>query len=352
MYKFLAHLKQLLVLKKATRPWHIPFMASLAIGVPACLGAHFSRFDLGLLGCMGAMVFLYIQPIPISQRMVRLIVCSFGFSACFALGLITGFNHHVAAITLFFIAFFATIITRLYAIPPPGSFFFILVAVMGMNIKFDPALIPVRVGLITLGGILSCVMAFFYSLWAIRKQPVVVPDPGEPPRVYALVLEAAVIAFFVGGSYGLALSIGLGNPYWVPISCAAIMQGATFRMVWHRKVHRIVGTAIGLSLASLIFKLPLSPYEVALLVMLLNFIVEFLVVRNYGLAVIFITPLTVLFAEMSSATVLPTVLLTNRLLDIVLGSVIGFVGGWLMYHPRIFIWAEQQLKRLVEKIHH
>ncbi|WP_200882972.1 FUSC family protein [Cellvibrio mixtus] len=352
MHKLLAHIRQLLVLKKATRPWHIPFMASLAIGVPALLGAYFSRFDMGILGCMGAMVFLYIQPIPMSQRMLRLIVSSFGFSVCFALGLITGFNHYLAAATLFCVAFFATIITRLYAIPPPGSFFFILVAVMGMNIKFDLALIPVRVGLITLGAILSCVLAFFYSLWAIRRQPVIIPESVEAPRVYALVLEAGVIAFFVGGSYGIALSIGLGNPYWVPISCAAIMQGATFRMVWQRKVHRIVGTAIGLSLATVIFKLPLNPYEVALLIMLLNFIVEFLVVRNYGLAVVFITPLTVLFAEVSSATLLPDVLLTNRLLDIVLGSVIGFVGGWLMYQPGIFIWAEGKLKTVFGKSQH
>lgn len=349
MHKFLLHIKQLLVLKKATRPWHIPFMASLAIGVPALLGAWFSRFDLGILSCMGAMVFLYIQPIPMSQRMVRLIVCSFGLSACFALGLVAGFNPYAAAFTLFGVAFFATIITRLYAIPPPGSFFFILVAVMGTNLKFDLALIPVRVGLITLGGILSCIMAYFYSLWAIRRQQVIIPEAAEPPRIYAIVLEAAVIAFFVGGSYGLALSIGLGNPYWVPISCAAIMQGATFRMVWQRKVHRIVGTAMGLGLATWIFKLPLNPYEVALLIMLLNFIVEFLVVRNYGLAVIFITPLTVLFAEVSSANLLPNVLLSNRLLDIVLGSVIGFVGGWLMYHPRIFIWAEQKLTSLMDK---
>ena len=338
MFTFLHHLKQLLVLKKATRPWHIPFLASLCIAIPALLGAQFGRLDLGLIGCMGSMVFLYIRPTSIPHRMATMVVCSFGFSACFALGLSVGFAPYLGACVLAGVALLAAFITRFYAMPPPASFFFVLVTVMGITLPFDLTALPMRVGLMALGGILSCLMVFFYSLWAIHRVPVITPDAQSEQRVAVIVMEAAVIGFFVGGSYLIALLLGLHNPYWVPISAAAIMQGVSFRMVWQRKIHRIIGTAIGMALAWGIFKLPLSVWEMVLVIVILNFIVEFLVVRNYGLAVIFITPLTVLFAEVSPIKISPDVLLGARLFDIVLGSFIGFIGGWVLYQPKWFDW--------------
>lgn len=339
MFIFLHHLKQLLALKKATRPWHVPFMASVCVGIPALLGAYFGRLDLGVIGCLGAMVFLYIRPTSIPHRLATMVVCSFGFSVCFALGLSVGFSPYLGAGVLAFVALLAAFITRLYAMPPPASFFFILITVMGITLPFDLAALPMRVGLITLGGILSCLMVFFYSLWAIHRVPVIIPERQQEQRVAVLVMEATVIGIFVGGSYLVALLLGLNNPYWVPISAAAVMQGVSFRMVWQRKIHRIVGTIIGMSLAWGIFKLPLNAWAMVGVIVMLNFLIEFLVVRNYGLAVIFITPLTVLFAEVSPVKINPDVLLAARLFDIILGSFIGFIGGWALYQPTLFNWC-------------
>src|SRR5690606_37510863 len=96
--KALHHLKQLLALKPATRPWHLPFVAALCAGGPVLTGAVVGRVDLGITACLGALVILYIRPaLPIPQRMIMLAVCSFGFSVCFALGLSTSFNLFLAA---------------------------------------------------------------------------------------------------------------------------------------------------------------------------------------------------------------------------------------------------------------
>src|SRR5690554_1317366 len=149
---------------------------------------------------------------------------------------------------------------------------------------------------------------------------------------------------FVGhqaGSYLFALLIDLDNPYWVPISTAAIMQGATFRAVWHRNVHRIVGTFIGMGLAWIIFSMSPNVWVLAGLVILLSFVIEVLVTRNYGLAVIFITPLTVIFADSSIAALDTERLMVARMFDIVLGSAIGYLGGWVIHHPRIFLYLER-----------
>jgi uncharacterized membrane protein YccC len=345
--RLLQDVMSLLAWKPSTRHWHIPFLASLCVGFPALIGVNFGRFDAGIMASIGALVILYMPHTSIPHRMVTLATCSLGLTACFALGVSTSFNPYVSAAVLGLTTTLVTLITRFYALPPPGSFFFILVAAVAGTLPFDPALIPVHVGLFVLGGIQACLLAFLYSLLVARKAAPSASPPLER-RAEGIIPDSVVIGLFVGGSLLLAQILGLDNPYWVPISCAAIMQGASFRAVWHRKVHRIIGTAIGMGLAWVIFSLPLSPWELVGAIMALNFMVEFLVVRNYGLAVIFITPLTVLLAEASKVALPPDQLVLARMSDIVLGSVIGFIGGGILHHPEILAYLEA---RKIRKAH-
>jgi uncharacterized membrane protein YccC len=342
MNRFWAHLKPLLTLSENRRPWGFLALAALAVGIPALVGAALGHFATGVLGSMGGMVILYMPRTALPHRMVTLAVCSFGFAASFTLGVLTSFNPYLSAVTLGFTVFIATMICRFFALPPPGSFFFILVACLGRVLPFDLALAAERAGILLFGCMGAVLLALGYGMF-VRQTAVAQARPVDW-HLEAIVLESGVIAAFVGGSYLCALLVGLENPYWVPVSCAAIMQGATFRAVWHRNVHRIVGTAIGMGVAWIIFSLPLSVWELALVVTLLSFLVETLITRNYGLAVIFITPLTVIFAEASAASANPSHLLLVRLSDIVIGSTFGYVGGWVVHHPRLFRTLEARLK--------
>lgn len=350
MSALICQLQALIALKKANRPWHIPFMVAVAVGIPALMGAYLARMELAVPACMGAMVFLYIQPFPFRQRMRRLGYCALGLLACFTLGLFASVTSYTATLALFTVVFLATLVTRWHEMAPPGSFFFTLVVVVAVGQPFNLELFPQRVGLVALGAACSCLCALLYSLLPRAYPAVPVPFtsilPASNARPFALMLEASVIAFFVAASYAIALSLSMNNPYWVPISCAAIMQGATFRMVWQRKVHRVVGTVIGLFLASYLFGLSLTPWWIATLIIVLTFLIEFLVMRNYGLAVIFVTPLTILFVEATSSQWVPEVLLRARLLDIALGGSLGLLGGWVVYHPTVFGRIERWLMRV------
>lgn len=51
--------------------------------------------------------------------------------------------------------------------------------------------------------------------------------------------------------------------------------------------------------------------------------------RHYGLTAVFITPMTLLLAESALGTVALEQLVQARLVDIALGSLIGFLAGWL-----------------------
>jgi len=67
----------------------------------------------------------------------------------------------------------------------------------------------------------------------------------------------------------------------------------------------------------------------------------------YALAVIFITPLTIFLAEASQlGHGAPAALLQARLLDTVLGSVVGLLGGVCLHSPRFRDVVGRQLRRL------
>lgn len=339
--QFMRSIKSLLVLNKPSRPWHVALVATIGMAIPALLGVYFEQMANAILACVGSMVILYIPRTSIPHRMVTLAVCSFGILACFTLGLAAGFSIYTSALILIFTALLTDFICRYYSIPAPANFFFIFLAALGCTLPFNLELIPVRIGLVAMGCMLSCLLAFFYSLC------VTLPAPGTvtaaEKNIISILLQSTVLGLFVGGAYLLAELIGLNKPYWVPISCAAIMQGTNLQLVLQRKIHRVVGTALGMVLAWCIFSQSLHGWSFALAIIALFFIVEILVVHHYGLAVIFITPLTMLFAEGSASRVLHESLVVTRMGDIALGSVIGFIGGWVMHHPKIIAYIGQKI---------
>ncbi|WP_430461881.1 FUSC family protein [Thalassolituus sp. LLYu03] len=347
--KLLDELKTLLRLNPTTRPWHLPFVAGLSAALPATIGLLQGNMAHGILGCMGALVMLYLPTGSRAQRLRRLSGVALGFQLCVLLASLVSGSALASVLTLLLISATATLISRRLQMPPPGSFFFILISALFLLMPHQPEVITERMLNVGLGSAGSIVLAFIYSFFlptTVRTDS----TPTEPVR--QSLAEALLIALFVAGSLWLALGLGLNNPYWVPVSCAAIIQGASLHHVWHRNVHRIVGTALGLLVAWGLFALNPADIWLPLIIFILSVLIELAVVRNYGLAMLFITPLTLLFAEISvvhSALPLPDAisgtlnsLMSARLLDITIGSLCGLAGGWLIHHPQ----ALSQLLRL------
>lgn len=173
--------------------------------------------------------------------------------------------------------------------------------------------------------------------------------PALPPATFDfVVLDAVTIGLFVGLSLSLAQVLQLERAYWVPITCLAVIQGTTLRAVWNKQVQRILGTVVGLLLSWSLLQLALNPWGIALLIMGLSFAVESTVVRHYGIAVVFITPLTLLLAE--TATLghsLAGPLIQARLSDTVLGCAVGLAGGVCLHSARFRSVFGALLRRLV-----
>ncbi|MEC4113382.1 FUSC family protein [Myroides pelagicus] len=330
--------KTLFKLKQSQRLWHIPLMAMLATGVPLLTGWYFDNLSAGLLACLSGLVILYLPSnIPTPQRMLTMLVCSFGFMLSFAVGITFSFNLYLSALVFGLFTTAVHWITLYFKTPPPGSFFFIMVASMSSNMPFDLASIPTRLGYVAMGTMFACSLAMIYSLLIGKKYN----SKTAIPQIYHVPIkeqvEYLIRSLIVGGFLSFSLLTGnllkLDNPYWIPISCAAIMQGITLYHVWQRALQRIAGTFVGLALCWLLISLSDSPLYFCICIMVLQFIIEMFISRNYAVAVIFITALTVLLAEAGSTMITtPNLLIQSRFLDIVIGSLIGGIGGWFLHH--------------------
>ncbi len=136
----------------------------------------------------------------------------------------------------------------------------------------------------------------------------------------AVLMVAAIIAY----------SFDFHRSYWVPLSCAAVMSGATIIATFHRAVQRSFGTIIGILFAGFILSSVHNGYMIAFIILCLTFLTELFIVRNYGVAAMFFTPSALIMAEYATQVYDFSYYATVRLADILIGSAIGLIGALLI----------------------
>ncbi len=335
----------LLEFKQTERKWHFPVLAALCIGSCLFIGYFLGKPGYGSLSSLGALTILYFTSAPITQRMVHLAICAFGIVFSFTISSFFSFNVYAAAFSLGVISFLAHFLTSYFKMPPPGNFFFIMVAAMASTFTFDLELIPTRVGLVAMGAILSCSLAFLYSVFIEKSKVVTVPRRTFHKRRYTKFVESTIIGFFMALTLITGHLLKFNNTYWISIAAVAIVQGRNFEHVRQRNMHRILGTFIGIALAWLILWFRPEKIIMIVIITVLQFIIELLIVRNYGFAVAFITPLTILLAETGSEVYHPVEQLMHaRLLDTIIGSLIGLAAGFFLHHQQIINNLEKNIR--------
>jgi uncharacterized membrane protein YccC len=343
-----AELRQLTTIQASDRAWQMPFAAALAMGLPLLIGAWYDHLTFGLVAAVGGLVFLYLPSTPLHHRMVTLMTCAFGMNACYTLGLLCHLQPALTVPVLAFVAILTTMVCRFFAIGPPGSLFFIMVAAIGAYSPVTLSQVPLMVGLLSMGSLLACLVGFVYSLYMLRRHAPRPIAPLPPPTFDALLFDPIVIGAFVALSLLVVQALDLQKGYWVPVSCLAVMQNASLRAVWNKQLQRVIGTNVGLLISWFLLLLPLDKWGVCAAVMALTFIIELSVVRHYAFAVAFITPLAIVLAEAATlGHVQVGPLIQARFLDTVLGCLIGFAGGFCLHSPRFRSALGVPLRRLM-----
>jgi len=339
--------RQLARVNQSDRPWEMPLAAALAMGLPIFVGATQGELGLGLAASLGGLVFLHLPATPLAHRMAWLMACAFGMTASHALGMLGHLLPSLVIPLLVVITILVMMVCRFYMAPPPGGLFFVMAAAIGAYSPVHGRDALLQAGAVALGGVLAVAIAFLYSLHMLSRRGVPAPNPRPTPGFDVVVMESVVIGGFVGLSLLAAHAMQLPRPYWVPVSCLAIIQGASLRAAWSKQLQRTLGTALGLLVFLGIAQLGLGPWGVAVAVTALALVVEVLVVRHYGAATVFITPMAILLAEAAQGAAMdPQGIMRARLIDSVLGAIIGVAGAACLHSPRFRNVATRGLGRL------
>lgn len=329
------------------------FGAGSTTGIMLMVGYLLNNMQIGTFGALGAFAFLYYQPIPTKALMRRIFKVGICLVLSFLAGALSTFVPWMIPITISLISLISLLIFRILNLPNPGSFFVIMVGSMGTGLTLTFTGI-IWAALYVAFGVLAAVL--IASLVGVVHRKLIEeveyrPESFKTKFVYAvkndqeLLLSSIHHAGIIFFATYLGLALGLGNPYWITISCAAVLQGRELTIIMHRNIQRVVGGIFGLLLGMFLFSLNLTIIQTIIIITILNFFVEYAMVRNYGLANLFTNPLALLLANLSSGVFMND-LVGNRFIGLVLGSVIGFIGAALIAEA---IWLFKGEKKFLEK---
>ncbi|MGV9251203.1 FUSC family protein [Streptomyces sp. NPDC003697] len=135
----------------------------------------------------------------------------------------------------------------------------------------------------------------------------------------------------VAGAAAAFLSFGHG--YWAAVSAAAVLHSVNVRTSVQRAVQRTLGTLAGLLISVAVLVTHPAPTVAVFLIVLLEFLLEYVVARNYGLGVVFLTPLALLLSNLTSPTSTGT-LVYDRMLGGAVGIAVALACALLVVHGR------------------
>lgn len=167
----------------------------------------------------------------------------------------------------------------------------------------------------------------------------------------ALIVVRLLVACPAAGA--VALVLGVARPDWAVITAAMILhQGPDRILGTYRAVHRFAGTVLGLLVLAALT--PMDPTGTALVLVLAASMagIQAYLVRNYGLAMVFITVLALLLAGLGSPDDL-TAVTRDRLLETVIGVVVAVVVLWAVLpasYRRILDDADRRVAATIEQI--
>lgn len=335
-----SELKSLVTLRDSTRKWPIPVLTGISVGIPLLIGLYFQNLGYGLIASLGGLVILYLpESGSLTNKISTVLISSFGFLVSFAVGQFFSFSHISAVIGFGVFSMIIHGVILYYKTAPPRSFFFVFIAAISISQPFEFNEIATKIGLISLGLMLSSSLVLAYLIFlSIRNKKEKQPETQSmlTINVYADFWEAIIMGGFMALSLAVGYLLHLENPYWIPVSSAAVMQGASRSHIWQRTFHRILGTTVGLGLTWGLLSISRSPVTIVVSIIALQMIVETFVVRNYALTVLFITPLAIFLAEADKPIIYnPDLLISLRFQEIIIGSFLGSLGGWLLHKEKI-----------------
>ncbi|MBM3714373.1 MAG: FUSC family protein [Actinobacteria bacterium] len=303
----------------------VALRAAVSVAVPLLILLLVDRLDLSVYASFGAFAALYGRQDPARVRLGMQTTAGAVLLACMLIGTTLSLVSTPPLLAIAVIAVVAAAVT-LFAYRaqwhPPGALF--AVFAVGACASFPAT--PLSLGEVLVVGAASVAWCLLVTVvFALARRGL--RSPRSKPRLaigpVAWEMTATVgVAALLAGVAGLLL-VGT-HWYWAVVGAVAAVGGAhvTARLI--RGAQRLAGTLLGVLVAAGLLALHLPAWAVILIAVALQAGAELFVGRNYGIAMVFITPLALLMVSLASPTP-PELLLRDRVLETVIGVAVGTV---------------------------
>lgn len=327
-HNLLPHPRRLIEIGPHRAAHWVALRAGIAVAVPLLVLHVTGHIELSLFAVFGAFTALYGRAHTHITRARMQATAGAGLILSIVLGTtlsaLDAGDWLVLAIVAA-VAAAATFVSDALDWHPPGALFFVFALAACATVPARPSDIPVALVVATASAAFAMLVSTV-GLVAPRSRSrestrlaisfrAAAAQRGESTKVVGI-----GIAVFVAGA--IPIAAGLGHPYWAMVSAVAALGAADTAGHLVRAGHRVAGTLIGVAVAALLLAVNPGPLTLILFVVVLQMGAELFVMRNYGIAMIFVTPLALLMTQLAHPLDEAT-LFRDRALETILGAAVG-----------------------------
>ena len=303
----------------------VALRAAISVAVPLLVLWMLGRLDLSIYASFGAFAALYGRHDVFRDRLRMQATAGGVILASMLVGTALSVLAAPAPVSILVVAVIASAVTLLaYTMRwhPPGPLFPVFAVgacatIPATTASFGDVLL-VGGPSVLFGLAITALIGVFTRSTAdasSRSRQPVGPIAGE--------MAVSVGVAIVGAGFA-GLLIMDSHWYWAAVGAVAAVSGPQLNARVIRGIQRLVGTLLGVLVAAAILAIDLPPLAVIVLVVVLQAAAELFVGRNYGIAMIFITPLALLMVHLAAPTPVD-MLLQDRAIETVIGVAVGTI---------------------------
>lgn len=330
LVRALPHPRRLLDLGPHDGAHRVALRAGLAVGIPMLALWLVGRIDLSLYTTFGAFTSFYGRRLTHLTRIKVQALVAACLVAAVGIGALVAISSERLWLVVPITALYAGAVTLLANAGrwlPAGSLFPVFALSATASIPGGPADAALATALAAGSALLALLIGFagFIRPRARTRAPstfgIDVVRASRRRGTWEDVGRTAVAVLLAGA---IPTALGLGYPYWSMVAAAASVSGVDIASRFVRAGHRLVGTLVGVGVAAVVLYLDPPSLVTILIVCLLQIGAELFVVRNYGLALVFVTPMALVMIALSHPQPVDA-LLWHRVVETVIGVAVVIV---------------------------
>ena len=330
----MSHVQEFFRISPAERD-HIPaFRIALGVAIPLLVLLGVDRLDLAIYAAFGAFTGIYARFESPRSRIRRQSIAAGVLVSCVGIGALLGTAQTsiwVLIVVTALVSGIGAVMAVRFRLKPGGSIFFIFATGAVGSIP-DGA--PVQVAVpVAAASALVCIglgaLAHRVGERMPRDKETYVRVGLSPVGKRDLLAHAIrfTIAPLIAGILGTLLIDVLpllSHSYWAMVAAVAPIAPPRRSARLKRGLHRVVGTLGGVIVTAFLLSFPVEAWQLVVWVIVLQFLAEVFVLRNYSVALFFITPLALMMTQIGHPQ--PVVeLLTSRAVETVIGVIVGMI---------------------------